>query len=102
MTTLLDRWLTPALFANPLQRMQARLLQRFALIVLAAALLSLPTSLVAQSAIERAVSDALDAGWRTGDLASPDDPDDGLVVVGTSGFATAVVDRLTAAAEVPA
>lgn len=55
MTTLLDRWLTPALFANPLQRMQARLLQRFALIVLAAALLSLPTSLVAQSAIERAV-----------------------------------------------
>ncbi len=54
------------------------------------------------TAIERAVSDALDAGWRTGDLASPDDPDDGLVVVGTTGFATAVVDRLTAAAEVPA
>ena len=47
-------------------------------------------------AIERAVSDALDAGWRTGDLASPDDPDDGLVVVGTTAMATAVIEQLEA------
>ena len=38
----------------------------------------------------------------TGDLADPSDPDDGLVVVGTTAFATAVVERLSAAAEVPA
>lgn len=47
-------------------------------------------------AIEAAVGAALDAGWRTGDLASPDDPDDGLVVVGTTAFATAVIDALAA------
>jgi 3-isopropylmalate dehydrogenase len=46
------------------------------------------------SAIEAAVTAALDAGWRTGDLADPADPDDGLVVVGTTGFTTAVVDQL--------
>jgi 3-isopropylmalate dehydrogenase len=56
----------------------------------------------AASAIERAVSDAIDAGWRTGDLADPSVSDDGLVVVGTTAFATAVVERLTAGAEVPA
>ncbi len=45
-------------------------------------------------AIEAAVTGALDGGWRTGDLADPADPDDGLVVVGTTAFTTAVVDRL--------
>jgi 3-isopropylmalate dehydrogenase len=45
-------------------------------------------------AIEAAVTAALDAGWRTGDLADASDPADGLVVVGTTAFATAVVDRL--------
>ena len=51
-------------------------------------------------AIESAVSATLDAGWRTGDLASADDPDDGLVVVGTTAFTTAVVDALEAAVPV--
>ena len=54
------------------------------------------------SAIEAAVSDALDAGWRTGDLADASVGDDGLVVVGTTAFATAVVERLTAGAGVAA
>jgi 3-isopropylmalate dehydrogenase len=48
-------------------------------------------------AIEAAVSDTLDAGWRTADLADPANPDDGLVVVGTTGMATAVIDALEAA-----
>ena len=39
---------------------------------------------------------ALDDGWRTADLADPADPTDGLVVVGTTGFATAVVEALEA------
>jgi 3-isopropylmalate dehydrogenase len=56
----------------------------------------------AASAIEAAVSAALDAGWRTADLADPANLDDGLVVVGTTGMATAVVDALEAAAGVPA
>ena len=51
----------------------------------------------AATAVEAAVSDALDHGWRTGDLADPADPDDGLVVVGTTGFATAVIESLEAA-----
>jgi len=51
----------------------------------------------AATAIEAAVAGALDAGWRTGDLADPADQRDGLVVVGTTAFATAVVDALTAA-----
>jgi 3-isopropylmalate dehydrogenase len=50
----------------------------------------------AASAIERAVTAAIDAGWRTGDLAPADDPDDGLVVVGTTAFATAVIEQLGA------
>ncbi len=50
----------------------------------------------AATAIETAVSDALDRGWRTGDLADPANPDDGLVVVGTTGFATAVIESLEA------
>jgi 3-isopropylmalate dehydrogenase len=56
------------------------------------------------TAIESAVSAALDAGWRTADLADPADPDDGLVVVGTTGLTTAIVEALEAAstAGVPA
>ena len=56
----------------------------------------------AASAIESAVSAALDAGWRTGDLADPSVEDDGLVVVGTTAFATAVIEQLTAGAGVTA
>jgi 3-isopropylmalate dehydrogenase len=56
----------------------------------------------AAAAIEQAVSAALDAGWRTGDLADPAVADDGLVVVGTTAFATAVIEQLRAGAEVPA
>ncbi len=48
----------------------------------------------AAAAIERAVGAALDAGWRTGDLADAANPDDGLVVVGTTAFATAVIEQL--------
>ena len=48
-------------------------------------------------AIEGAVSQALDEGWRTADLADPSNPDDGLVVVGTTGMATAVIEALEAA-----
>jgi len=51
----------------------------------------------AASAVEAAVSAALDAGWRTGDLADARDGTDGLVVVGTTAFATAVIDELEAA-----
>ncbi|MEX1168868.1 MAG: 3-isopropylmalate dehydrogenase [Chloroflexota bacterium] len=56
----------------------------------------------AAEAVEAAVSRALDDGWRTGDLADASNPDDGLVVVGTTAFATAVIDRLGAYAEVSA
>jgi 3-isopropylmalate dehydrogenase len=45
-------------------------------------------------AIERAVGAALDDGWRTPDLARESDTTDGLVVVGTTAFATAVIERL--------
>jgi 3-isopropylmalate dehydrogenase len=55
----------------------------------------------AAAAIEAAVGAALDDGWRTIDLADPADERDGLVVVGTTAFATAVVDQLEAAAGVP-
>jgi 3-isopropylmalate dehydrogenase len=48
-------------------------------------------------AIEAAVSRAIDEGWRTADLADPANPDDGLVVVGTTGMATAVIEALEAA-----
>jgi 3-isopropylmalate dehydrogenase len=50
----------------------------------------------AAAAIETAVRRALDEGWRTGDLADPADERDGFVVVGTTAFATAVVDQLGA------
>ena len=48
----------------------------------------------AAAAIEAAVSRALDDGWRTGDLADGRDAHDGLVVVGTTAFATAVIESL--------
>ncbi len=48
------------------------------------------------AAIEAAVDETLRAGWRTGDLADAADPDDGLVVVGTTGMATAVIEALEA------
>ena len=48
-------------------------------------------------AIAAAVSQALYDGWRTQDLADPANSDDGLVVVGTTGMATAVIDALEAA-----
>ena len=54
----------------------------------------------AATAIEAAVGAALDDGWRTADLADAADQHDGLVVVGTIGFASAVVDQLEAAARV--
>jgi 3-isopropylmalate dehydrogenase len=50
----------------------------------------------AARAVEAAVNDTLGRGWRTVDLADPDDPDDGLVVVGTTGFATAVIESFEA------
>ena len=53
-------------------------------------------------AIEGAVAAALDAGWRTPDLARESDTTDGLVVVGTTSFATAVIDRLVVASGVTA
>ena len=54
----------------------------------------------AAAAIEEAVNAALLDGWRTADLANPADTADGMVVVGTTAFATAVVDQLEAAAGV--
>jgi 3-isopropylmalate dehydrogenase len=48
----------------------------------------------AADAVEAAVGGALDAGWRTADLADPTDQADGLVVVGTTAFATAVIEAL--------
>ena len=51
----------------------------------------------AATAVESAVSRALEDGWRTSDLASPSDGADGLVVVGTTAMATAVIERLPAA-----
>jgi 3-isopropylmalate dehydrogenase len=56
----------------------------------------------AAAAIETAVSTALADGWRTADLADPADSGDGLVVVGTAAFATAVIDALRAQAGVAA
>jgi 3-isopropylmalate dehydrogenase len=50
----------------------------------------------AARAVEAAVNETLGRGWRTVDLADPGDPDDGLVVVGTTGFATAVIESLEA------
>jgi 3-isopropylmalate dehydrogenase len=47
-------------------------------------------------AIEAAVSQAIDDGWRTADLADPANPADGLVVVGTTAMATAVIEALEA------
>jgi isocitrate dehydrogenase len=52
----------------------------------------------AAESIEAAVARALVDGWRTADLADRAEPADGLVVVGTTGFATAVVEALEAGA----
>jgi 3-isopropylmalate dehydrogenase len=52
----------------------------------------------AATAIEAAVAGALDAGWRTGDLAAAGGPNERLQVVGTTAFAGAVIDMLAAAA----
>jgi hypothetical protein len=54
MKLLLSGWLAPESH-DPLRDTRARLLQRFALVMLAAALLSLPVSLVAQSTVERLI-----------------------------------------------
>jgi 3-isopropylmalate dehydrogenase len=56
------------------------------------------------AAIEGAVSATLDAGWRTGDIATAGVPGEQLRVVGTLAFADAVVDAIAAgaAASVPA
>jgi 3-isopropylmalate dehydrogenase len=51
----------------------------------------------AADAIEAAVARTLEAGWRTADLAAPAD---GLTVVGTNGFAAAVVEALGAVEKV--
>jgi 3-isopropylmalate dehydrogenase len=56
----------------------------------------------AAQALESAVSTALEDGWRTADLASPSDTTDGLVVVGTTALATAVIERLPSRVEAPA
>jgi 3-isopropylmalate dehydrogenase len=50
----------------------------------------------AAAAVEAAVDQALRDGWRTGDLADATVPDDGLVVVGTTAFSTAVIEALGA------
>jgi isocitrate dehydrogenase len=54
----------------------------------------------AAGAIETAVGRALTGGWRTADLADPSSATDGLVVVGTTGFTTAVLEALETAAGV--
>ena len=53
----------------------------------------------AAEAIEAAVGQALDDGWRTADLA---DPADRRTAVGTAAFATAVIEALEAGAKVAA
>ncbi len=65
--------------------------------ILSAAML-LETSLGrsdASAAIRSAIGQTLDDGWRTADLADPADPTDGLVVLGTTAFATAVIERMS-------
>jgi 3-isopropylmalate dehydrogenase len=52
----------------------------------------------AAAAVESAVAGALDAGWRTGDIAAAGAPDERLEVVGTTAFASAVVDALASGA----
>jgi 3-isopropylmalate dehydrogenase len=56
----------------------------------------------AAEAVEAAVAHALTDGWRTADLADPSDSSDGLVVVGTTAFATAVIEALETSAGVAA
>ena len=45
-------------------------------------------------ALEAAVSDALDAGYRTADLIPPNGDEDGLLRVGTTGMTAAIVERI--------
>jgi 3-isopropylmalate dehydrogenase len=57
----------------------------------------------AATEVEAAVGAALDAGWRTADIASAGSDRERLRVVGTAAFADAVIDILSGAAEaVPA
>ena len=56
----------------------------------------------AATAIETGVTRALADGWRTADLTDPADATDGLVVVGTTAFATAVVEAVGAETGIPA
>ncbi|HYX11220.1 MAG TPA: isocitrate/isopropylmalate family dehydrogenase, partial [Candidatus Acidoferrum sp.] len=59
----------------------------------------------AAAALESAVSDALDAGFRTADLASANGDETGAHRVGTTGMTTAIVERIAipeAARETPA
>ena len=56
----------------------------------------------AADAVEAAVGRALDDGWRTADLADASDVTDGLVVVGTTAFATAVIGALEAVSQATA
>jgi 3-isopropylmalate dehydrogenase len=56
----------------------------------------------AAEAVEAAVTRTLADGCRTADLADPRGATDGLVVVGTTGFATAVIEALEADAGVAA
>jgi len=56
----------------------------------------------AAAAIEDSVARSLDDGWRTADLANAADGRDGLVVVGATAMATAVIDRLGVALAAPA
>ena len=46
------------------------------------------------AALEAAVSDALDAGFRTADLIPPDGDERGLQRVGTAGMTAAIVERI--------
>jgi 3-isopropylmalate dehydrogenase len=64
--------------------------------ILSAAML-LPLSLGhedAAAAIEAAVSGAVDDGYRTADLVSPNDDGAGLLRVGTAGMTAAIVERI--------
>jgi 3-isopropylmalate dehydrogenase len=56
----------------------------------------------AANAIEAAITRTLGDGWRTADLADASDSTDGLVVVGTTAFATAVIEALDVGAGVAA
>ncbi len=56
----------------------------------------------AASALEAAVSDTLDAGFRTADLVPPSGDEAGLHRVGTTGMTAAIVERISEAARATA